>query len=195
MKTKSTLFAIALLVIFINSAWAGPFGLKMGMTIKELGPNEKLNNGIYRLINVPDPHPKFFMYVAFVSPKEGLYRIDAMTPRIRTDIYGDNIKGRYEETKDRLAKKYGFCHSFDYLKEGSIWNEPKDFTQAMLRNEYSLGALWSREVGSKLPADINAIGLKAECMSIDTCGLILEYDFANHARAIEEITNKSDGAL
>jgi len=195
MKTKTVLFVVIIIAILSSSAWAGPFGLRMGMTLKELGPNEKLNDGIYRLTKVPVPHDRFFMYIAFVSPKQGLFRIDAITPPIRTDIYGDNIKGRYEDTKDSLTKKYGFCRSFDYLKDGSIWNEPKDFTMALLKSEYLLGAIWDRNEGANLPDNLESIGLKVECSSPDFCGLRLEYYFVNHVIAVEEILNKNDGAL
>ena len=68
-----------------TNAMAGPFGLNMGMSLKEIGGKpKKIANGKYEIVDIPKPHSAFESYIVQVSPKSGLCWIKAISKDIAT---------------------------------------------------------------------------------------------------------------
>src|SRR5262245_32212432 len=85
---------------------AMPFGLQMGMTKAQLGLVESARPvapGMYKLTTVPKPHPEFESYLVQVAPTTGLCFVKAIGKDISTNVYGSDLKRKYEDMRDQLG--------------------------------------------------------------------------------------------
>ena len=122
------LFLILLFTLLPFTIFAGPFGLKMGMTLEEVteacGGNKPYNvkNDCYQIY--PEKiHPSFTAYYAFIDKEKGLYRINAKSTGID---YSQELYRRFAETTQRLSKNYGRADKLDYsdyLPQNLYWTE------------------------------------------------------------------------
>jgi len=194
---KKSFLCLFLFVLFINAnAIAGPFGLKKGMSLNEIGGQpKKLGNGVYKLTKVPKPHSAFEFYVVRVSTKEGLCFIKAVGKDISTNRYGVSLESEFELIEKKLEANYGKYEKIDFLLTGSIWDEPEDWMMGLLKQERVLLALWENEKGSSLPSDIKEIGLYAVAESTEKGYLAIEYNFINFDSCKSELAAQEDDSL
>ena len=184
-------------LLFLTSIHAGPFGLEMGMKLNEIDREaEEIAAGVY-LVDVPQPHSSFEKYAIRISPTLGLYYIKAIGKDISTSSYGLELKSEFTEMKEKLQMGYGEGDELDYLLPGSIWNEPRDYMMALIKNERTLAHLWGETDGSKpaLKNSIIAIALVAKATKADTGYISIEYYFENHSTAEKEAEAAEDSAL
>lgn len=176
----------------------GPFGLYMGMTKAELAKLGKLENrepGVFVIDPVPQSHPDFESYMLLVSERHGLCRIMAIGKTISTNVYGTAITAKFEQIRDAISSKYGKRKNFDFLNAGSIWNEPRDWMMAVLKEERTLASYWNEEIGSNLVDQVAAIGLKVMALSDDSAYLTLSYDFENVDPCVEDIKSRANSVF
>ncbi|CRI63934.1 conserved exported hypothetical protein [Thiocapsa sp. KS1] len=182
-------------MLFLGNAFAGPFGLDMGMSLKGLDEPEKLGHGKYKIANPPKPHSAFEAYIVQVAPESGLCWIKAIGKNIRTSSYGFELQSAFNEMKGRLSGVYGEHETTDLLFPGSIWDEPDDWMMGLVKKERMLGAAWGAAKGSKLPPDIESVFLAAMPASGDAGYIIVEYSFANEPSCEAELAAQEDDAL
>lgn len=195
MKNGIIAFAITGFLCVTN-AMAGPFGLDMGMTLKDMGGKaEKVANGKYKLTTVPKPHSAFEAYVVQLAPKGGLCWIKAIGKDIPTSAYGIELKSAFNDMKGKLEKVYGKHETTDLLMPGSIWDEPNDFMMAMIKKERFLMAIWDNEKGSTFTDNIKKVGLIALPAGRDKGYISVEYSFTNEKACEAELAAQEDGAL
>jgi hypothetical protein len=194
---KKTITMILLSGMFlVSNAIAGPFGLEMGMSLKEIGGKaEKVAHGKYNLTNVPKPHSAFEFYVVQVAPKGGLCWIKAIGKDIRTSSYGLELKSAFSDMEEKLEKSYGKHKKMDNLLQGSIWDEPNDWMMGLIKKERILAAIWEESEGSNLPADLKQIGLIASPSARDKGYISIEYSFTNMDTCEAELDAQEDDAL
>ena len=193
---KSITIILILLISFATSALAGPFGLSMGMPLKDISKNaKKIENGLYKLTDVPKPHSAFEYYVIQVSPKNGLCWIKGIGKDISTSSYGTQLRSEFERFTSKLEERYGAYKNYDFLSNGSIWDESNDFMMGLVKKDRYLQSFWDREKGSVMPADITGIALSAKASNSDTGYIVLEYSFSNEEQCEKELAAKEDGAL
>lgn len=145
--------------------------------------------------SAPKPHSAFSSYILSFSDRYGLHAITAHTETIHTSVYGTELASKFSELKDKLEKAYGKYDLFDYLMHDSIWNEPRDWMQAMLNKERSLAASWSAKHGSRLDNQLESIFLSTFADSSSEGHISLGYYFENHAAVVEEREQLEDDAL
>ena len=86
---------IGVLLLFVGTCLAGPFGFEYGMTktqvIKLVGKDAvKADLGdMLELKTAPKPHGLFELYHIIFSPERGLIKIFASSRTISTSQYGD----------------------------------------------------------------------------------------------------------
>ena len=107
----------------------------------------------------PKPHPSFAIYGVEISKNYGVIAIIASSKDITTSVYGEAIRNEFDKIKNQISISYGQSKDYDLVKTGSIWDEPKDWMMALLKEERALGAFWAREYGSILPDDISLVWL------------------------------------
>jgi hypothetical protein len=123
-------FMIAVLLTQYSEVSAGPFGLKMGMSMEVLEQKCGIkqsgdSRNVFIAERVPSPHPQLETYMLVVDEKLGLCKIIAITGRIETSVYGDQLKGQFDALEKALISKYGTNKRFDNVGAGSIWKEPQ----------------------------------------------------------------------
>lgn len=182
--------------LFAASVFAGPFGLEMGMSLKEIGGKpEKIGPGKYKITVVPKPHSAFQFYVVQVAPVGGLCYIKAMGNQIETSVYGSELKSDFSEMEGKLEKSYGEHKTVDSLREGSIWHEPNEFMMSMLKKERKLMAFWFADAGSIFSDNILKVTLSASAVLQDRGILSIDYLFSNVESCDVELAAKEDDAL
>jgi len=188
---------IVIVELFLSSsAIAGPFGLEMGMSLKEIGGTpENIAYGKYKLTSVPKPHSAFEFYVIQVAPNSGLCWIKAIGKDIATSSYGLELKSEFSEMEKKLEGTYGKHKIMDFLMPGSIWNEPNEWMMGLIKKERVLMALWDKKEGSALPANLETVALIASPSSRDKGYISIEYLFANEESCNAELAAQEDDAL
>jgi hypothetical protein len=174
----------------------GPFGVRMGMTLEEIGGKaEEVAPGRYLVATLPKPHSAFSSYVVQVTPRCGLSWVKGIGETIQTNVYGLGVITAFDSLEKKLSDTYGKGERTDTLLPDSIWDEPRDWMQSMLAGERFLMTVWSPEHGCALPNSLVSVGLIAGATD-DTHGYIsVEYSFENAASADEEIAADEDDAL
>ena len=180
MRIKSQVSSLVVLIsLIITSADAGPFGLSMGAKKSTFTGLENLEKDLYKIKNAPKPHSHFQYYVLKIGDKSGLCAIRAIGKTIDTNRYGTKLKSEFEEMKELLTKKYKKGKTYDFLRSGSIWNEPEDFMTGLTKKERYLAAIWDAKEESKLPSNLKNVSLNAAGLNTEKGVIILEYNFSN----------------
>ncbi len=103
---RLTVLSLWIFVAFLNCAYAGPFGVEMGMSIKEIDQNAiSKNPGLYE-VKPPKNHHAFERYFVKVGEKTGLCMIRAAGQQFTTSVYGNEIRDRLTRLKE-VSKESG----------------------------------------------------------------------------------------
>ncbi len=197
---KLYIFTIFYIIHLSSYVFAGPFGLDMGMSIEQVktacngrSPSVISDNKYY--IIPQKPHPDFSIYVAWISPTEGLYFLKAVGSNISTSSYGTSLKSKFKDISDRLSKTYGNPKEYDFLRANSIWHEPNEWMKSLEKQERFLCSTWSREQSSALPESIKEINMTAVAKDSETGYLVIEYEFSNFTKSEEALKSKTDSVF
>lgn len=183
---------------FLVNVHAGPFGLDMGMPLDELRRHGVLTPGklpnSFETRHLKNGHPDMEAYQFLVSPKTGLCKIQAFTKDVTTSAYGSEIRSRFAEFRDSMARKYGSPKIYDFLKSKSIWNEPNDWMMGLLKRERVLSAFWDAQQ-SPLPDNLAMISIEASASGSGKAYLALAYEFRNADQCIDEANERKNSTL
>ena len=97
--------------------------------------------------------------------------------------------------KEKLTSQYGSCKTIDYLMDGSIWDESRDWMMGLIKKERKLAAIWESEQDSKLAHNLEIIGLYAVPVRTDQGYIAIEYTFDNSITCESELAAMEDDAL
>lgn len=147
MKTISQprLFWMIAFVLFFQSSIAfsyeAPFGLKWGMTEKDLkkigikitvrDPTDVIDGKLVELTNVKNIPSDTESIFAIISNSEGVVKIVWVGKTIDSDLTGGTGKKRYFELKSLLTKKYGTPKS-DERVGITLYDQPDEFYQCLM---------------------------------------------------------------
>ncbi|MBQ8777318.1 MAG: hypothetical protein IJZ71_07550 [Treponema sp.] len=179
------LFLAVLFIIGATFIYAAPFGLKMGMTIKEIAEQCEsepsfVQDDIY-LVTPIKKHPLFTYYAVYVSERTGLYQIRAISDSIKCNNYGTEIQNAFNNVKDRISKTYGSPKIIDKVDPSSVWKAPKYWFQALKDGARQLSAVW----GERTELADNLAGVALDCavdnspFHYENTQLVLYYYFEN----------------
>lgn len=173
------------------------FGLSMGMNQQELDIAEVLEGGFCVLNSVPKPHSKFINYYVVISESYGLTKILAVNSEIETNRYGHTIQSEFEHLREKLAKKYGGGELSDFLMEDSIWEEPKDWMDALQKKERILQNTWERSEIYGIDSNLESVLLMATASdeNPNLASLSLIYEFTSSALYQDELEGLEDECL
>lgn len=111
----------------------------------------------------------------------GICKIIAIDKTIDASFYGDEIKSKFFSIKAAFKSTYGEGKRFDFLRYGSIWNEPKDWTMALLSKERTLST--ARGINKDLDINnIEAIQFDVEPLSTRKAYITVAYQFKNFSK-------------
>jgi hypothetical protein len=178
------------------TARKGPFGLSKGMIASEFaGSLSEIGPGKYEATVVPKPHSAFERYIVQISPRAGLSWIKGIGRDIQTSVYGVELVAAFDAMEQKLVAAYGKQERMDFLMHESIWNEPREWTQAMLSKERILMSQWSKESGAALSDSLASVALVTGVTDTSTGYIAIEYSFDNCESAEAEIASMEDDAL
>ena len=192
------IFLFASLFLVSSLANAGQFGLEKGESIAAIRAKTKLTQVkpyVYSAAKLPNGHPAFDDYRLLITPVHGLCKIQAWTPAIETNAYGEAVETKFSNLYSALESKYGSNKKFDFLQAGSIWNEPRDWMMGLAKEERTLAAFWDREEKSDLPEDLYSIKLEANGISSSAALIQLTYEFTNSSDCIAWLKNQENSSL
>lgn len=155
-----------------------PFGFRFGTPKKDLERFVSVPEvgGVYATTRAPTPHPEFAMYFLVADDSVGLCKVSARSAAISINPFGEQAKRRFREFKEDLVERYGKGEHMDVLTPGSIWDEPRDWAMAMMKEERTVVSIWSKENGDRLPPNISTLGIKISALSVDKATIVAEYE-------------------
>lgn len=185
---KKILF-LMIMAILPALAMASPFGLKMGMSIREIakeceGKPEFVKNDAY-IIKPKKSHPSFEHYIVYVDKNKGLYQIKAISSNIKTNDYGTELQSSFNATKDRVAKRYGEPTIRDEIDPESVFQDGNYWMYTLRGGARTLAAVWGE--GEKLADNLDMVIL--ECSASENSsrqGFLVLYYFFKNANKIED---------
>lgn len=133
----------------IQSVFAGPFGIDMGMSLAEVKQVCKtapkhIQDNVYER-TPPKINDMFETYYIRIDPDYGVYWLKAIGKDLYTNTYGERVKSTFESLVESIRKTYGEeLYRVDKVKEGSIWGDPERFMYALQRGDRELYAMWSK---------------------------------------------------
>lgn len=192
--TRYLALSVAGMLVAASGAWAQAFGLAPGVPLSALEVTEELGGNLYT-IDVPSPHREFEFYVAYVGSAAGLCMVRGVGIDHESDRYGDSLRSAFGKLESLLENKYGRFYKGDFLKDGSIWNEPHEWVMAVAQNERVYQAVWDREERSMLPDEVHDIILSTSALDSDTSYLVLQYRFSNKDQCDAELEELDAEAL
>jgi len=174
----------------------GPFGLSRGLRKEDIDIQiQELKPCMYTAEKLPKKHSAFEYYILQITPVQGLSWIKAIGNPVTTNPYGSDLKSAFETMRGKLENIYGRPENGDFLMDDSIWNEPRDWMQAIANKERHLYAHWdSKKIGG-LPSDLASIFLTVSAVDTDTGYIAIEYSFTNYEASEKEIGMLEDDAL
>ncbi|CAB5583980.1 Uncharacterised protein [Pseudomonas putida] len=180
----------------------GPFGLEAGLSkdLIEKMSGQQLTMGdetqsLYILHSPPKPNDAFEEYALVISPSVGLCQIRAIGKTIVTNNYGHQLREAFTKLQDSLAAVYGKPKVFDWLLPGSIWNEPRDWTNALHKKDRTLVAEWHASSAAPLKSGVQRINMAAFAESGDKGYLAVQYSFDNYEACKAEEGKRSTSSL
>lgn len=189
--------AVLIAATFHTVSSAGPLGLEMGTSLKDLQAMVELKGAgphIYSTPVLPDGHPDFNKYLLVVTPQHGLCKLIAKTHPLRTSVYGTDLLSAFDRYYAVIATKYGAAKRLDGLRPGSIWREGRDWMMGLLKKERVLSAYWFDE-DLKLPDNLAAITLEASAAGTESGEIHISYEFKNASDCIDWVEVQRDSKL
>ncbi|CAK6699890.1 hypothetical protein OGCDGJMD_02749 [Cyanobium usitatum str. Tous] len=179
-----------------STAASGPFGLSKGLRKEDLDIQiVEVKPCFYRAETLPKKHSAFQYYYLQITPVQGLSWIKSIGNPISTNPYGHELRSSFEDMKGKLENIYGRPEMVDFLMYESIWNEPRDWMQAIQNGERRLAARWDNGKPKVLPSEIESIFLYVAAEDAYTGYIAIEYAFANYDASEKEIGMLEDDAL
>lgn len=164
-----------------------PFGISMGMMKDQLKIEKEISQYKYQLTSVAKPHTELEVYAVTATPMAGVCFIRAVSPNWKTASDGAILRSRFEAMKSQLEGIYGPPKLLDSLEEGSTLNKPKDWMNALLKDERKLLARWSSEDKLPMKPTITKIYVAAYAVSPESGYIAVEYYFDNYMQCQEEL--------
>ena len=157
-----------------------PFGIRMGAPKQTLKVESEVGGSLVRLASVPRPHPDLETYLAQATPQAGVCFVKGVGKTVTTSVYGESVQTTFNDLKTQLEGVYGPATVVDRLKPGSIWDEPNDYTMALLKKERTLMATWGSFKGGQVAPGLQTVALVMVGLSRDTAFGTVEYYFTNY---------------
>lgn len=160
-------------------ASAQAFGVKMGSPASAYNGKQRDNPGFYE-VTPPEPHAEFETYMAVATPETGICKVVALGRTHRNDGYGSSVRSSFNSLSAALTTRYGQSETFDFLRRGAIWDEPREWVWSIYKKERELSSYWTSGRNASLPPSIQAVELTTKSVSPSSGAyLSLAYEFSN----------------
>jgi hypothetical protein len=148
-----------------------PFGVAFGARVDTYGA-EHVRDNIYR-IRPPTPHPLLVDYLCEASEQIGIVWLKAISRVVENDSYGGGVKDLADRLAGQISSRYGTAKKFDFLADGSIWSEPREWVQSITLKERFYSFTW--EGTPQLPPDIKSLFVGVTAYDNSNAAVVVEY--------------------
>lgn len=163
---RRILFFTAIFAFVLSTAFAFPFGLKMGMTLEEIQevcggvPPEQVEGSGYVIL--PEERDDAFSdYCVGVDEKFGLYCVSAIQEVVTGDD-GAELQAAFYERVHKIEAEFGRCEIRDEVTEKrKTWHKKKNWLKGLQNGARVLYAAWPADYGAKMKDDIALVALYA----------------------------------
>lgn len=183
---RTVTLSIVFVPMFTHESSAQPFGIAQGTPTSQLTINKEVRSFVYQ-ITPKVSHPDFESYQVLSTPEHGVCKLVALGHTMESDSYGEQVTNVAERITDQISSKYGISRLFNFLKKGSIWKDPNDWSMAVYKNERTYSRYWDKEEKSNLQNGIQAITLRVQALSNDQTYVTLTFEFENASKCISSI--------
>jgi hypothetical protein len=179
-------------VIAQTKSTDGPFGVLMGSQIDSYKSCKlsDTNPGMYLCTTLPKPHPEFSSYVVQYHYSTGICWIKGLGREYNVSAYGTELIDKVDKIAKQIEKNYGKLTISDYLKQGSIWDDPEDWLMGVRKKERIYGYT---SYSYELKNNVKSVYVGANVVSSDTGRVIVEFAFDNED-ACEKAIQDNDGS-
>ena len=178
--------------------YGGPFGLAMGIQIKELVDNLGFKHESEDLYSGTPPKltPGFDTYYVTATPAGGICKVAAIVKVTNISGSGSQLKAAADEIAEMVELKYGKpTKKYDFASQDFYKRNPDYWMSGLRKQDVSYLYLWTKSKTLDLPNDIENI----EVMPVGTSGdggyVRLLYAFSNDKACDEEIKRKKSTNL
>ena len=172
-----------------TKTYEGPFGLAMGIQIKELEEElgfKKRSETTYTG-TPPKPASSFEQYFISAAPSAGVCRIIATHDVKGVSGSGDQLKAATDSIAEMLEVKYGKpTEKFNFASQDVYKRNPKFWMMALMKEDVTYSYWWMKGKSFDPPNDISAITLEAQSSSIEDGYVRLTYIFSNEKACMDE---------
>lgn len=192
---KRILFLLGFFLL-MSTAFAGPFGFSMGMTLDEIalacdGTEPKYIADDRYYVQPTKSHPLFDGYVVWVSETKGLYYIKGISKEIKTTGYGTEVKQEFSKLLSPLERKYGKFKKIDKIDKDTLWDKEEYWMSAIAKGARTYEAEWIASEDSIIKFDglvTIAVGVKTrETYITNEAYIWIEYGFLNQSDAFDAL--------
>ena len=163
---------------------------------KVVSVSQEASPNLYQTTEVPKQSSLFESYVLQSTKETGLCFVKGIGTDIATDDFGSRIKSEFDGLEELLERKYGpSTDEYDFVRVGSLWDDPQDFMMVLLKNERYLASVWDNEDGANLPNNLEMLTVYASAISTDEGYLSVEYYFRNYDEFEQIIKNRKSDVL
>lgn len=149
---------------------AEPFGIKAGDKPSKYG---ELKNYALKNITPPKPNAGFDIYTAFATEKTGVCKVLAYGKAFDTSVFGEEVVRKYKSITGIMDAKYTLDKEYDFVRQGSLWTEPKYYMMGLYKNERSLISFYQDKT------DDTKIIVEAAALSTESAFIKITYEFSN----------------
>lgn len=126
-------------------------------------------------------HSLFDQLFVYWFPATGVCKVTGVYDVVQPDAYGDAHRDAHERFAGYVESKYGKPSSvLDFLREGSPWEEPRDWLEGLRTSERILASHWIASDGANLPAALDSITVLA-----GEDAIAVSYEFENYGEALK----------
>lgn len=178
---------------------AEPFGIRLGLSRADAGKVMTMTKtqepDMFLVERPPAAHPDFERYMVLVDDSVGVCKITAIGVSIPSNSFGTQTRERFDDVERSLREKYGAAPRIDFLRRGSIWDEPRDWMMGLAKEDRTLMTAWLRDDSSRFPDNLATILLKANATSSSSGWLSLSYEHPAVSQCLARQKRKKSSVL
>jgi len=183
------------LLLISSPIWAqSAFGISRGQSISTLKIVKKFDSSLYSVIP-PAPNFEFESYTVLATPATGVCKISGIGKDHDDDAYGGASQSAFERLESALEEKYGNHKHYDFIRNGALWDEPREWVMAIKQNERFFASFWDAEESSNLPSGLNSISLELLATSSSSSYIKLTYEFSNFDQCKANFSKTDNNSL
>jgi hypothetical protein len=119
-----------------------PFGITLGKVLDKKLKLKKLDKDKFNL-TPPKKISLLETYAVFVNKKKVVIGISGVTKTYEDDAYCSKSKEDFEKLESMITMKYGVpSNTFNYLRDGAIYRESRDYMSSLAYNEREHSTYW-----------------------------------------------------